>query len=363
MSDRKFHLDNIRWITVCIVILYHIIYIFNNSGVITNLDVKGIPVLDTFLVFVYPWFMCLLFVVAGISSRYSLQKRSNKQFIKDRTTRILVPSVCGIFAYCWIVGLITDKYADMFGEGRDSIPSYVKYFIYCLVGSGPLWFAHVLFVASVLIIIIRCIDKNDKLWNICGKTNYLTLILLTFLIWGSSMILNTPVITVYRFGIYLFMFLLGYFIFSHDSVMEKIEKISIPMGIIALITGIVYTAYYYGQNFASDSILQNIFTNIYLWICILAILGLGKKFLNFSNKFTDYMTKNNFNFYVLHYTIVLLLGYIAVTYLNLPFAFNYVLILLGTVIILPTVTEILKRIPIINRVILGISKKDKPKRA
>lgn len=364
MNERKDYLDNIRWITVCIVILYHIFYMFNNSGVISNIDVKGIPIMDSFLVFVYPWFMCLLFVVSGISARYSLQKRKYGQFIKDRFHRILIPSLCGIFAYGWISGFITDKYVNMFAGNGDSgnaaVPVFIKYFIYSLMGIGPLWFAHVIFLASVLIIIVRKLDKNDKFWNFCSKTNYITLALLTFAVWLSSMIFNTPVITVYRFGIYLFMFLLGYFIFSHDEVIEKLKKAAVPMGIAAFVTGIIYTVVNYGINYADNSVLMTLFTNVYLWISILAILGLGAKFLNFKNKFTIYMTANNFSFYVLHYTIELLIGYALVTYLNLPFILNYIIIFIGTVIILPIITEILKRIPVVRRLILGIvkSKKD-----
>lgn len=78
MSRRLNYLDNIRWITVVIVVIYHIIYMFNCSGVISNMDAQGIPQMDAFLVFVYPWFMCLLFLVSGISARYSLQKEQIK---------------------------------------------------------------------------------------------------------------------------------------------------------------------------------------------------------------------------------------------------------------------------------------------
>ena len=91
-NKRLDYLDNIRWITVVLVIIYHIIYLFNNSGVISNIGVKGIQIMDTFLIFVYPWFMCLLFIVSGISCNYSLRKRNNKEFIKDRAKRILLPS-------------------------------------------------------------------------------------------------------------------------------------------------------------------------------------------------------------------------------------------------------------------------------
>jgi hypothetical protein len=353
MDERKHYLDNIRWITIVLVIIYHIIYIFNCSGVISNINVQGIPILDSYLIFVYPWFMCLLFVVAGISSRYSLQKRTNKEFLKDRRKRILIPSIIGIFLYGWISSFITSKYTDMFAGNGDMIPSAIKYFIYCLMGIGPLWFCHILFIACVLLVIIRKIDKKDKIWELGKKTNYLILFVLTLLVWLSSLILNTPLIMVYRFGIYLFMFFLGYFVFSHNEVLEKLKKISIPMGIISLIMGIMYVIYYYGTNYTDNSCLQSLFTNTYLWISILAILGLGQKFLNFNNKFSNYMTKNNFNFYVLHYTIIVVLGYLVVTYLKLPFILNYFIILLGTIIILPILVEIIKRIPIINKLVLG----------
>ncbi len=361
MNERKYYLDNIRWITVCIVVVYHIFYLFNCSGVITNMTVQGVPIVDTFEIFVYPWFMCLLFVVSGISSRLSLGKRTPKEFIKERFSKIFVPSICGIFIYGWIAGYITDKCTDIFAGNGDSVPAVLKYFIYSLIGSGPLWFAHIVFVASLLLLIAVKLDKNDIFRNLCGKTNYLVLFLLTAAVWGSSLILNVPTISVYRFGIYLFMFFLGYFVFSHDEVIEKLKKIAVPMGIIAFIGGIAYTAFIYGKTFTDDSVLQSPITNIYLWTAVLAILGLGAKYLNFSNKFTKYMTKNNFAFYVLHYTIVLLIGYFCVTYLNLPFGFYYVIMAVGTVIILPVLTEIIKRIPVLRKLVLGISKPKKKK--
>ena len=76
------------------------------------------------------------------------------------------------------------------------------------------------------------------------------------------------------------MFLLGYYIFSNDKIVEKLEKISIPMGIITLILGITFTIVNYGANFGSNEFLTNIFTNIYIWFVILSAFGLAKKFLN-----------------------------------------------------------------------------------
>ena len=350
------YLDNIRWITVVLVVIYHIIYLFNNSGVISNISVKGIPIMDSFLIFVYPWFMCLLFVIAGISSKYSLQKRTNKEFIKDRVKRILLPSILGIFIYGWVSSLITSCYVDMFDGNGAMIPGVIKYFIYCLMGIGPLWFCHVLFIGSDLIALIRKIDKKDILGRLSKKVNLPILLALVFIVWGSAFILNTPFITVYRFGIYLLMMLLGYYVFSNQELIKKIEKICIPLSIISILLGIIYVITYYGVNYTDNSVLDDLFTNVYLWITIISILGLGSKWLNFKNKFTEYMSKNNFNIYFLHYVVVVLLGYVTVTFLHLPFIINYIIILLGTIILLPGLIEIIKRIPIIRFMILGISK-------
>ena len=93
---------------MCVVILFHVFYIFNSSDVISNIGVKGIKELDAICVFTYPWIMCLMFVVSGVSTKYSLKNRSNKEFIKDRVKRILVPSIVGIFVYGWISGWTTN---------------------------------------------------------------------------------------------------------------------------------------------------------------------------------------------------------------------------------------------------------------
>ncbi len=69
------------------------------------------------------------------------------------------------------------------------------------------------------------------------------------------------------------------------------------------------------------------------------------------------MTKNNFNIYILHYTVVLLIGHVVVKYLHLPFILNYIIILIGTIILLPGLIGLVKRIPVLRYLILGISKK------
>ncbi len=120
MSDntalpRKNYIDNIRSGTIILVLIYHVVYIFNSVGVVSNIPIQGILALDSICYFLYPWFMCLLFVVAGISARYSLQTRSTRQFVRERVRKLIVPYFGGVFLLGWLNGWVTAHYFDMFG--------------------------------------------------------------------------------------------------------------------------------------------------------------------------------------------------------------------------------------------------------
>ena len=107
---RKHYLDNIRWITVVIVVLYHVLYMYNGvevQGGLGKICDLAIQPWDVFLYLVYPWMMPVLFLVAGISSRLSLERRTDAEFIRDRTTRLLVPSTIGVLVFQFIQGYVS----------------------------------------------------------------------------------------------------------------------------------------------------------------------------------------------------------------------------------------------------------------
>ena len=54
---------------------------------------------DAIQYILYPWIMILLYIVAGMCSRYYLERHSIKEFIKSRTTKLLVPSTIGLFVF------------------------------------------------------------------------------------------------------------------------------------------------------------------------------------------------------------------------------------------------------------------------
>ena len=116
---RKYYLDNIRWITVVTVVIFHVFYMYNSEGIvggvgkITSLSVQYY---DIFQYFVYPWFMPVLFVVSGICSRLYLEGHTEKEFIKSRTRKLLVPSTIGLFAFQFVQGYINMSLGTAFTD-------------------------------------------------------------------------------------------------------------------------------------------------------------------------------------------------------------------------------------------------------
>lgn len=92
-KDRKFYLDNLRWITILVVVVFHIFYYYNDVG--AEPMFQGIPQTTgytfpaLFQYGVYQWFMMLLFIVSGICARFTLEKKSTKEFFKDKVNKLL----------------------------------------------------------------------------------------------------------------------------------------------------------------------------------------------------------------------------------------------------------------------------------
>lgn len=148
---RKVYIDNIRWITVALVVIYHVIYVFNGvetAGVIGPF-VKS-QYQDVYLYMVYPWFMLLLFVVSGMCARFCLEGCLDKAFLKKRTQKLLVPSTIGLFVFQWILG-----YYNM-----------------------------MLWLFSVILVVIRKLEK-DRLYSKCEKAPVWLLLLFTIVAYGA----------------------------------------------------------------------------------------------------------------------------------------------------------------------------------
>jgi peptidoglycan/LPS O-acetylase OafA/YrhL len=304
--------------------------------------------------------MVLLFVVSGMSSRYYLEKHTEKEFIRSRTRKLLVPGTIGVIVLGWIQGYYNMLISNAF-ETFDitAIPKPVAFLILVLSGIGVLWFVQMLWIFSLLLVLVRKIEK-DRLYDVCKKCGIIVLLLLGILVYFADQVLNTPVITVYRFGIYGIAYFIGYFVLSHEEVADRLTKFWLPVGVIALATGIAYTVLYFGENYAVEPFVNNVLACAYGWLMTLAIIAFMKVHGDSTNAFTRWMHKKSWGLYIFHYLpLSMTAWYLSVYASGLPAVFHYVLTLVAGLAGGVLLYEIISRIPVLRWCVLGIIKEKK----
>ena len=379
--ERKHFLDNIRWVTVLLVLFYHVIYFYNAKGVFGGIGgFYEVQPWDAIMSMLYPWFMMLLFLVAGISARYALGSAvpepvegprglSHKEFIKTRTRKLLVPATIGLFVFQWMTGYFNTHVAG--NDVLAAVPQPIKFVLWAVSGIGPLWFVQDLWLFSLLLVLLRVIEKDkfyDKIgafFRVTSWWEYLFIFqgfLLIFL--GAQCSISHPrpesadgLWNLYRPLAYFVPFLLGYYVFSHDSVQECVKKMRILSLVLALASGIAFTVMMYGKNDTDPIVLKGWSCNFFAWFAILAMLGCFKAWADKTSPFATYMTKASYGVYVLHYLVVASLGYMMKVHTTLAPWMQYVILFVAVMTIPFGLNEVIKRIPFVRWCVLGIKKK------
>ena len=357
---RKHYLDNIRWITVIVVVIYHVFYMYNAEGVLGGLGrITDLPVqyYDIFQYLVYPWFMPILFIVSGISARIYLDQHSDKEFLRSRTLKLLVPSTIGLFVFQFVQGYVSMSLGGGFeGLVAEGVPKPIIYFIMVLSGSGVLWYMHLLWVYCVMLLLIRKVEKG-KLLKAGEKTPLWLIMLFVFPIWGAAQILNTPIVSVYRFAFYFVFFMLGYFVFSHDEVIERLKKIAVPLIVAAVVICVTFAVLYFGDNYADKPINRGFLFALDAYVGSLAMLSGMARFGDFSNAFTKWMSRHSFGLYVFHYLGISSVALFIAKPKLAPAVVCYLLSLVAGFLFGYGLYAIISRIPFFRWAVLGIKKK------
>ena len=366
---RKHWMDNLRWVTVLLVLFYHVIYFYNNKGVFGGIGGFGEypqcpQYQDVVMYLLYPWFMPMLFLLAGVSARYALQKADGKTWFKARTRKLLVPGTIGLFVFHWMVGYFNTAVAQRQGI-FDGVPALAKYVIMAVSGIGPLWFIQLLWLLSLVLLLVRALDKKDKLWNACGKLNIVWIILLGVLFWaGEQTLIKHPrpesadgLLNLYKPIFYLISFLLGYFVFSHDEVQEKLKQAWIPLLSCAAVAGITLTVTTFGQDNTSAIYMSSPLNCLYGWLMCLALMGWFQARFDRTGAIAGYMTRSSYGLYIVHYLVVAALGYMMKMYTQLPPVAMYLILTVAVFTLSPLLYETLHRIPFIRWSVFGEKKK------
>ena len=371
---RKHWLDNLRWVTVLLVLFYHVIYFYNNKGVFGGIGGFGEypdcpQYQDVVMYILYPWFMPLLFLLAGISARYALEKQPAGAWLKARTRKLLVPGTLGLLVFHWMVGYFNTVVAAREGV-FDGVPAVVKYFIMAFSGTGPLWFVQVLWLLGLVLLLLRALDRKDRLWTGCGKAlsgkwGIVPIILLGILFWlGEQTLVRNPrpetadgLWNLYKPLFYLIPFLLGYYVFSHEEVQQKVREVWVPLMVCAVVSGGILVGTTFGQDNTSPQYLASPLNCLYGYLMCLAMMGWFQARFDRTGPFAGYMTRSSYGLYIVHYLVIAALGYMMKTYTALPPVAMYAILAVAVFSLSPLLYEVLRRIPLVRWCVFGERRK------
>jgi surface polysaccharide O-acyltransferase-like enzyme len=348
---RKNFIDWLRNIAILFLFPYHTARVFDG---LNSFYVKGITnTASTNLIYLSFWFMPLLFLLAGFSSLYGLQKRTWVIYLKERFFKLFIPFIFGFL----VIVPPQKYYARLFHLNKhESYFSFIKNYFTDFsdwseyaggISPAHLWFIIFLFLISIMVLpfMVKLIKKQySPKWM---ENKYLIILPFIFLFLLSLL----PDMSGKNIFLYCGYFILGFCIATNDKIIDVIEKHRCLYGIITIlgVSGYFIEIYYIGIQ--TDLIFKGMHYLFY-WTGLLAIIGYGKKYLNTKTKFITYFNKASFAVYILHQTILIIVGYYILRIINHGII-AYVLILFTTFFFTIIFYEIIRRIKIL-RLMFGI---------
>jgi glucans biosynthesis protein C len=350
--NRYHYLDWLRVLGVLLLIPFHValIFVFDPYTIMYIRDEVNSPVLASMTGFIHLWHMPILFFIAGSATYYSLNFRSPAQYIRERISRLLVPLLFGIFTY--IPFTIYIQHSNLFSMQA----GYIRFFqidfahIDGMTGTftpAHLWFILFLFVYSTVgVPILLTLQRSDKFQKRVNGWVAVTNSPLRLSAWGIPLVIAaaTGILGDMNPIYYFLIFFYGYLIASHINFQEAIKNFMwamLSLGLFAGAVNVVLPVYRF-EVWSPQWIVLGFIYQMGRWWLTLAILGLGHRFLNFTNKALQYASEAAMPFYLLHMTFSVITGYFIVQ-LNLFVAIKYLLIVLSATIFTWLTYELVKR--------------------
>ena len=374
---------------ILVVFLYHAARIYDPLFWYTTFEVRNNQTSPLFSVFCFGvtfWLMPVFFLLAGASTSFSLSRRTSSQFIVERMKRLLAP-----FAFFLVILIPPQLYMESVSAGTyhgsflDFLPT-----IFTPVGldlSTPhvftfpqkhLWFLWYLFLMSVVTLpLLRLLGRKQGQafiqWLAAMAENSKT-IFVCIIPLALIRIVLTPAFPQYQnyadFCYWSLLYLYGFILYSDkrfEAALVKERWNACLLGLCCyagfLIVGWEgnFVALFEHPSHGPGSLLFEFFWCVNAWAWLVFFLGAAKVNLNFSNAFLNYSNEAVLPFYILHKTIILVIGF-TMAAMPLHLAAKFVILLITAFIATMILYEfVVKRVPVLRFLVgLAAAKKHDP---
>jgi len=372
--QRRYDVDWLRVFATLVVFCFHNARFFDYIG----WHVKNDQLSAAMTVFVgflsLQWMMPLFFVLAGAGTRFALDFRSAGGYVKERVKRLLVPFIFGL-----IVLIPPQDYCEQVtqaGYRGTYLHFYPRFFENIDFGFALSWFGHghhlwflgILFCFSVVSLPFFVYLKNERgqrllsrLAAFCERPGVL------FLLAAPIAAIEAGLQTFGEGGwnryAYLVFFICGYLVFSDSRFQRAVSRqgrMALAVGVPTMLVSLAVCAYFYfnegvdlGYGYSVAAVLWRVLKGFNAWIWIIAILSFGRKYLNFNNKLLQYAREAVLPFYILHQTVIVVLGFYVVRW-HMGVMAKYLVISTGSFVTIMALYDLVVRRTNVTRFLFGM---------
>ncbi|PHR93807.1 MAG: hypothetical protein COA69_04035 [Robiginitomaculum sp.] len=337
IHTRRYDLDWLRILAFGLLIFYHIGMFYVSWGWHVK-SVHANPAPEPLMKLLNPWRLSLLFFISGIALRFALDKANLAQFTWQRSLRLFIPIVFGIYVIvmpqAWLQ-LLESGEIDM--GWRQFYPLYFKgdmhTYSVLLPTWNHLWYVVYLLVYTwILIPLARPIasfmeNAGERITKAVfgGKLGALWVLILPtapFLIntfYLAPLYPSTHALAAdwanhqLYFSIILFAMLIAKDKWFWGAVARAFTPALCLTSLIIITATLVWTLDMKHSPVFTYNVIEffeeKARKSVYAWFAIIAILGAAQRWLNRPSRVLAYMTEAIFPWYILHQTLIIMAGY------------------------------------------------------
>ncbi|WP_067967615.1 acyltransferase family protein [Nocardiopsis trehalosi] len=305
---RRHDVDRLRNAAILFLFPYHTARMFDTGA---PFYVKGDTApAATVLVESSFWFMPLLFLLAGMSSRYALRRRTARAFAAERVRRLLVPLLFGFL----VVVPPQAYYARRFrgedpGGYAEFLVSYFTDFSDWSEYGGGISPAHLWFIGFLLVISLALLPAMRAVRDRGYAPAWLRHPVLVLLpVPAVALLALVPDIAGKNILVYAAYVLLGYLLAGDDRALEAIarhRRTHLALGVLG--TAGMLAAALSGADVPTPA--ATAWEAFACWTVLLAMLGYGRRHLSRPGRATAHATALAYPVYIVHQTVVVAAGF------------------------------------------------------
>jgi glucan biosynthesis protein C len=333
---RLYYLDWLRVIAILGVWAYHSARPFMLQEWLINNTQKSPVITFIFLIFLGSMGMPLFFLMAGAGCMFALRRRTGKQFIAERTKRLLIPFIIGCILLSPVQFYLEWVHKGWYhGPFLPFIPLLVSDRLHLLVSKfspsifeslgSHLWFLGFLFTFSLIALPLFLGLKKEsgqKVIAWLGKLGEKRGGLLIFIFPIAAVRISLqPFFPDYTdwadFAYMLVFFVCGYLIFADQRLVQAIRRdwrLALSIGVISTLIMLVGLAFFDGSQWVNDPTTPGFYLGWGLvgvngWCWTLFALWVGMSLFDFRNRWLDRAQELIVPFYVFHQPPIVLLAF------------------------------------------------------